>query len=237
MKKSLIIISAVIVTLAVLFTSCSAGKLTIKDSSGEKHIICTDENGNQLQDNYGNVYEKITDKDGKKVTEVYSFPEIYSNKSMSKLENCWVKVDVPKGWKTTRSTTVMRLRHSGECVDINQNACQIDFDTFFNISIEEKYEKCKNYVNQLYNMSADVNDINEFETEICGVKAKAISYKVDSTDTVFYNYFMTNGYFVYSINAIIYEKCYKNSDEFIKYLETFITMKNVVNQTTVTTAE
>lgn len=235
MKKSLTIISAIIVTSAVLFTSCSVGKLTIKDSAGEKHILCTDENGNQLQDNYGNVYEKVTDKDGKKVTEIYSFPEIVSNKSMSKIENCWVKVDVPKGWKATASNTIMRLRHSGDCVEVNQNACGIDFNSYFNTSIEEKYDNCKKSADKLYSLSSDICDIREFETEICGVKAKAISYRVASEKTSFYNYFMTNGYFVYSINAVVYDNCYKNSEELVNYLETFITMKNVVNQTTVTT--
>ena len=55
------------------------------------------------------------------------------------------------------------------------------------------------------------------------------SNKKDVFDVCKFNVYMDFKMIARIINllAIIYEKCYKNSDEFIKYLETFITMKKV----------
>ncbi len=237
MKKSLIVISALIAASAILFTSCDAGKSVIKDVKGNKHELVEDENGDVYQDYYGNVFEYKTDKEGNKISEVYSYPEVVTNKSRSVIENCWVKVDVPKGWEGADSTTTLRMNMiKGECVDVNQSGCQVDFETFYDMSAEEKYDKYKKNVDNLYSISADIRDVTEFETEICGKAAKAISYRINPSNTTVYYYVMSSDYFTFTIKATVYDKCYTDSQAVVDFLASCITMKNVVNQTTTTAA-
>lgn len=235
MKKSLIAISAVIAASAVLLTSCQSGKNIYVDLKGKEHELYTDENGDLYQDDYGFLYEYKTNKDGETFSVPYSYPEVSTNKSRSKIENCWVKIDVPKGWKAVDSTTILRMSHTkGDCVDINQSGCQIEFETFYNMTSEEKYEKYKKNVDNLFSLSADIMDVNEFETKICGKDAKAISYRVDSNKTSIYYYVMSNDYFSFTIKAVVHENCFKDSQSIVDLLESCIELKKVANVTTTT---
>lgn len=103
-KKSIAVLIAAIICCSVIFTACNKDKYTDPSTGGE-FILVTDENGNKVLSDDGELLVYATDEDGKKikdgegnfVTEVHGF--------IGQLENNGVVEDyayyftLPSGWK------------------------------------------------------------------------------------------------------------------------------------------
>lgn len=104
-KKSIAVLIAAIICCSVIFTACNKDKYTDPSTGGE-FILVTDENGNKVLSEDGELLVYATDENGKKikddegnfVTEVHGF--------IGQLENNGVVEDyayyftLPSGWKT-----------------------------------------------------------------------------------------------------------------------------------------
>ena len=81
MKKSLIIISALLLVFATALTACG-NKNVIVDKNGRTYTPVTDKTGNKQQDKWGRLIIEQTDEDGSKVTQPYDFPDKITNKRL-----------------------------------------------------------------------------------------------------------------------------------------------------------
>lgn len=240
MKKSIIAISAIIIVASIFFTSCGK-ELTAMDSSGKEHIIVTDKNGNTPQDQFGNIYEEITDKDGKKATQLYDYPVVSTNKSMSVLENAAIKLEVPKDWKASGDRSVFRLRHTGKCADLNIPQCELNAEIVRALTQQETYDEYKANVRGIAAANHDVTNIKEYKAKICGIEALAISYHIDSDNSTVLYYVIPNGYINVQFIVIVDDKCY-NNDSVVELINSCVTLKDLgetstTQATTTTTAE
>ena len=208
MKKSLAVISAIILIAAVLLTSCGR-KNVYTDQSGEKHYAVTDKDGNKKVDEYGNFYEIITDKEGKTTkTQLYTPPEISTNKSLSKVENPALKINVPAKWKVTSATNDIVLHHFGECSKVGDAKCEITFRHDAMLGIDDLYEKSISTARWLVEYTGECSNLKEYNTKVLELPAKAYSYFFKETDMTCYNYFFDIGIYTIHIEAFGYKDCY-----------------------------
>ena len=238
MKKTLIILSASVALLGIGLTACGKSDV-ITDKDGKTHVIVTQKGGDVAQDPWGNLYEKVTDQDGKTVTQVYDFPVIKTNRFKSKVENGVLTVDVPGGWEVSDST-VMRLRHKkGNCVKADEAPCQIEFTYRSDRTRDEVYELYTKYISKLRSVSEDISAEKSFEVKICGIGAKAFSYHMDNADSTVYYFCVAKGETVVEITADIYDECY-DEKSITELINSCVTLKELPSLTTLpaeTTAE
>lgn len=210
MKKSLIIISAVIVLLSAVLTSCGKAD-TFVDNSGNKHILVTDGKGNPVRDEYGNLFERVTEN-GKQVTKYYRFPELVTNKRNTKIENSLFEVDVPKGWETSGLKSIMRICHKGKCRDLYQTDCQIEFSVNTRTDVESACGEYLNGIKQLQSMGGSLSGIKESETTLFEKKVKVVSYRMDETGATALYYCIAQGKAVAEIRATVFDSCYSQAE-------------------------
>ena len=72
-KIVFVAVALVIVALIVFFVA-RGKKDALVDDVGQTHIVVTDIHGEFVQDEYGNLYEKVKDENGVDTTKSYIFP-------------------------------------------------------------------------------------------------------------------------------------------------------------------
>ena len=210
MKKSLIIISSLLLVFSVALTACGS-KNTIVDKDGKTYTYVTDENGN-------------------KVTQIYEFPDKITNKRNTKIENAVVSINVPDGWEVSEDTSFVRLRHNGKCTKSGVAACQLDFGYQQNLTLQETYNEYLTNVVKLSSLGDSISDIKEYEVTLMGKNAKAISYRVASENTDVYYFCIDNGEPMIEITAYVYDKCY-DKDSIVELISSCATVKELPTDT------
>lgn len=225
MKKSLIIISAILLVFSVVLTACG-NKNIIIDKNGHSFVPVTNEEGTKLQDKWGRLIIEQTDEDGSKVTQPYIFPDKITNKRNSEIENAVVSVKVPKSWSVSKETSFVRLRHSGKCTKSGVPACQLDFGYTQNKTLQEAYNEYLYNIVKLSQMGDSISDIKEYEVTLMGRNAKAISYRVTSENADVFYYCIDDGEPMIEITASVYDKCY-NNDSIVELINSCATIKEL----------
>lgn len=239
MKKSLLILSSIILVFAVVFTSCGK-EATFTDEYGTTHVAVTEKGGVTKQDEYGNLIEVVSDADGKTRTQIAEFPVAMTNKAKTWVENGAVRMKIPKDWRILSFHDKFMLKHSGECTNTGTADCEINF-RYGAALLEEKYNEYLQIVVNLISVSGECSELKEYEVKLFGDTVKAISYKFDKSDIYCYCYFIQKGLPVIEIESYVYDKCYSEED-FIAFLEENCTIKDLggeiptaASQTTTTT--
>ena len=223
MKKSICVISALILVFAVVFTACGK-EVTFVDENGKTCIAYT-KNGVIQQDELGNIIE-VTEVSGESVTQPRKFPDLITNKSCSKVENGSLLINVPKGWELSGMKSKIILHHSGECTDTGTPRCELNFRYTKLAYLKDIYDKYLGTVKYLVLSSGECSDLKEYETQLFGHTVKAISFKFDKTNIYCYCYFIQTGYPVTEIEAYVYDKCY-TEEALIALLEENVTLKDL----------
>ena len=238
MKKSIMILSASVALLGIGLTACGKSDI-VTDKDGKTHVIVTQKGGEVAQDPWGNLYEKVTDRNGETVTQVYDFPAIKTNRFKTKVENGVLTVKVPGGWEIS-DANVMRLRHkNGKCVKADEPPCQIELTYRSDRTRDEVYEIYMNYISKLRSVSENISAEKSFNVKICGIDAKAFSYHMDDTDSTVYYFCVAKGETVVEITADIYDECY-DEKSITELINSCVTLKELPSLTTLpaeTTAE
>lgn len=225
MKKSIALISALIILLSVSFTACSK-KNIIYDENGEKHVLLTDKNGNFVQDEYGVIYEVITNSRGEQETKNFVFPNRITNKRNTKIENTFIKLDVPRGWTDFSNGDKLSIQHKGECLDMNKTRCQIDVRYDVMAANDILYEDYIAPVRWLVKTQTSFDDLKEYETEICGLPAKAVSYRAVDEGGTFYYYLVERGLAAFEIEIYAGDDCF-TEDEIKEVVAKAYTLKDL----------
>ncbi len=226
MKKSIAIISVLIILLSVTFTACSK-KNVIIDENGEKHVLLTDKNGEFVQDEYGMVFEVVTDSRGETQTKNFAFPERVTNKRGSKIENSFIKLDIPSKWFNCSVGDKISMKHKGQaCLDMNKTQCQVDIKWDVMATNDALYEEYRGPVRWLVESQFAFDDLKEYETEICGLPARAISYRATAEGGTFYYYLVEKGLAAFEIEAYACDDCY-TEDELKEVIAKAYTLKDL----------
>ena len=225
MKKSIAVISVLLVLLSITFTACSK-KNVIVDQNGEKHVLLTDKHGDFVQDEYGVVYAVITNSLGEEKTKAFNFPDRITNKFGNKIENTFIKLKVPNGWRDFSNGNKISIQHNGKCLDMNRAKCQIDVKWNIMAASHSLYEDYMSPVRWLVENQVDFGDLKEYETEICGLSAKAVSYRAEKEGGTFYYYLVERGLAAFEIEIYACDDCF-TEDEIKEVFEKAYTLKDL----------
>lgn len=234
MKKSLVIISCILLLTSIVLTACGDSNVIV-DNNGYSCTVVTDEDGSWVQDKWGNIIVENTDSDGNKVTQALNFPDKVTDKHNKKIENAVVSINVPSGWSVAESISFVRLRHNGKCSETSSNSsCQMDFTYSQNLTLQETYNEYLVSVVKLASLDSDeITDIEEYEVTLMGKNAKAISYKIQSTKTDVYYFVIDDGEPMIEITVYVCNGCYDN-DSLVELISSCATIKELPTDDSVT---
>lgn len=212
--KRIIAVLLVIIMVALTFSACSDNVIT--DKEGNTHVALKEFGGDYKQDKFGNLIEEVTDNDGKKVTQPFTYPEMIES-GKNEIQNAYFKIDVPEGWTYDENLKVFRIQHEGDTSESNKAMCEVQFNSSSTGDIEVIYDNAyaSELALQLINSSL-VTDIKEYETKLFDKEVKAYSCKY-STGSTAYFYAFTHAYVALSIKFIVSDVCADeiNPEEFI----------------------
>lgn len=209
MKKTIAVVSALILALSVGFTACGKDN-TFIDLNGNSHVA-VNENGVTKQDCFGNLYEVI-EKNGTTATQAFDFPAAMTNKAQTWIENGVMRMKVPHGWKPSGNPSKTTLCHTGKCTELGTSSCQIEFKYQSMLTVDEVKENYLGNARWLVERSGECSDLKEYETDLLGLKVKAVSYKFDKSGVMSYCYFLQKDIPVICIEVYTYKDCFTEED-------------------------
>lgn len=235
MKKYLVAVSALILVLSVLLTSCGKKNVYV-DDEGNSHKFITNDDGSRKLDRFGNFYEVVTDKNSKTTaTQLYAYDSVSTNKAKSVVENQFIKIKVPNDWKFEETSNKILLHHSGKCTKAGDAACEISIDSSVSLGVDALYEKKISPARWLTEYSGECGKLNEYDTKVLGCSAKAFSYTLNETDMTCCNYFFKKGVYTVNIEVFAYKDCY-TEEQILELLTEICTLKNLPESQTTTKA-
>lgn len=213
-------IAAILALVMIVLTFSACGKEVIIDKEGNEHTPVM-KKGEFVQDKYGNLLEEIENEEGKKVTQPFSFPEIYV-KDSNTIENAYFVIDVPSGWNYDENQNVFRIQHKEKEDEV---FCEVSFSSSSTGDVEVIYDNA--YANEVMLQAKFpdfVTDLEKFDTNLFEKEVKAYKCKYDSGSTIYF-YAFFHAYSALGIKFIVADNCADkiNPEEFINE---YITLKN-----------
>lgn len=220
---------ALVLVVVIVFVVVRGRKDVIVDKFGQTHIVVTNFWGEFVQDEYGNLYEKVTDEQGNKATKSYIFPDRVKNKKGDKIENAFIKLHIKKGWADFSHNDFLSIQHEGNCAS-NTTHCQVEIR--YDIMADENslYSKEKGLARAYVEKIPSVyGNLKEYETEIFGLSARAMSYTVksDASDATVYYYLVEQGLAAFEIRVHAENSCFASEEDVIKEIEKAYTLKDL----------
>lgn len=222
MKKAVSVLIIFVIMLSV-FTACKK-KNVITDYEGHEHTLVM-KKGDYVQDEYGNLVEKITDADGKKITNAVSFPNVIK-RSDDQIENAYFKLTVPEGWKFDDSIRAFRIQHDGDCTKSGA-VCEVYTEANSSGDVEDDYDtKIARDRGVAFLGSDIVSDVTEFEETLFGIECKAFSSRYNNNCT---HYCFVFGYAHASIaiQVMINDECKDDDFDPKDFIEKYFTLKDL----------
>ncbi len=224
MKRNIIAVICVILTVTFIFVGCSKTTYYI-DGAGNKHIAYTDENGETVTDGYGNVIivstdsagNTLTDKFGDLVTLPADNTEIHVDRNGKRVESSVYTLLVPDGWVLYSGIEdYAQLRYGDEESDVS-----VDIQ-FSRDSYDDMAKLMKSYHKQFVEAVDEVVINTEEETELRDGEIKPVtkltflgSRTVDGNKN-------TVGYIIYVFNKGMYTfniTCGVHSEDDLKNID------------------
>lgn len=209
---SLFAVVAVIAVVVIVFFVARERKDVLIDSQGSTHVVVTDIKGNFVQDEFGNLFEKVTDENGEKATKSYIFPDRITNKKGNKIENAFIKLKLPKGWSDYSTNDYVAMQHSGDCLTMNKPLCEVKIRYDIMADPNTLYETEKGYDRYLVERVSGFADLKEYETTVLGLEARAMSYSANNGEGTYYYYIVEKGLALFEIKVYAHNDCYSEAD-------------------------
>ncbi|MBP9988360.1 MAG: hypothetical protein KBT46_02565 [Ruminococcus sp.] len=225
MKKSVVIISVLIIISSILFVSCGKAN-EIVDINGVTHKFSTNKDGSPVQDDLGWIREEVTDKNGKKSTALYTFPSMLTNKRQHIAENVALRFDLGDDWEAADAANIFRINHKGKCSELKKSPCEIEIKTDTSVDRNSAYNTQLESVNLLQGINTDMSDLKELKTKICGKEALGISYRNTSDKSTTTYYCFQKGFTTVELFIITDDSCY-NEKSLTELLNSRITLKKL----------
>lgn len=225
-SKIVFAVAALILVAVIVFFVARGKKDVFVDEQGLTHIVVTDAHGEFVQDEYGNLFEKVTNANGVKSTKSYIFPDRVVNKSGKKIENAFIKLKLSGKWSDYCANDYLGMQHNGVCKDNGKPLCEVKvrYDIMADPNALYATEKglARGYVEKIDGF----DNLKEYETEILGLKAKAISYTSNHGEGTFYYYLVEKGLALFEIRAFGYNECFTEA-ELIAEIEDAFELKDL----------
>lgn len=225
-SKIVFAVAALILVAIIVFFVARGKKDAIVDEQGQTHIVVTDIHGEFVQDEYGNLFEKITDANGVKTTKSYIFPDRIVNKSGKKIENAFIKLKLGKNWSDYSANDYLGMQHNGVCKDNGKPLCEVKIRYDIMADPNALYATEKGLARGYTEKIDGFDNLKEYETEIFGLKARAISYTSNHGEGTFYYYLVEQGLALFEIRAFGYNECFAEAD-LISEIEKAFELKNL----------
>ncbi|MBQ8228776.1 MAG: hypothetical protein IJZ88_07165 [Clostridia bacterium] len=202
--KRYIAIFISLIMIILTFSSCGNNNIII-DKEGNEHTAVI-EKGELVQDKYGNLIEEVTNSEGNKVTQPFSFPEVYQ-KNKNTIENAYFVIDVPSGWTYAENLSSFRIQHDSKCAEEGKAMCELSFESSSTGDVEVIFDNAYAKELHLQMIQPDfVTDVKKYETELFGKDVQAYSCKYSSGSTIYY-YAFSHAYAAVAIKLIIGDEC------------------------------
>lgn len=199
-KKSIALLIAAILCCTVIFTACNKDRYT-NPVTGEEYILVTDENGNKVLSEDGELLVYATDEDGKKlkddegnyVTEIHGFIGQIENNGV--IEDYAYYLTLPDGWKSVDKQGNFENKSKGYelCVDIQE-------ETF-----NDCYKKSKAVYDTTVELSEKGEDAaaywDEYEYDNIGTKVYMLSFKTGDFASVTMFFSSNNNLYILRIEG------------------------------------
>lgn len=197
-KKSVALFITAIMCCTLIFTACNKDKY-VDPSTGGEFILVTDENGNKVLSEDGELLVYATDEDGKKikddngnyVTEVHGF--IGQLESNGVVEDYAYYFTLPNGWKTVNDRGEFENKSKGYKLTIS-----IEEETFNDYFKKSKYV----YENLDSSIAEGAENVSsetywdEYEYDNIDTKAYVLSFKIGDFSTVLMFFSSNNNLYV-----------------------------------------
>lgn len=189
MHNKIIAVICVVLMLVTLFAACGK-KVIIKGKNGEEYIAMTDDEGNTVLNDAGEIVVYVTDENGKYVedangerqTNAVTFPSLISDGK--KVETADFILQVPEGWKANETGLVEKTVSEDESVFANievvclgELAEEQTFDAFVNNQIMTLEQLAV----VMRESGADVNYVKN-ESQVLGERASVITMVAQSEE-------------------------------------------------------
>ncbi len=220
-SKIVFAVAALILVAIIAFFIARGKKDAIVDEQGQTHIVVTDIHGEFVQDEYGNLFEKVTDANGIKTTKSYIFPDRITNKSGKKIENAFIKLKLGNKWSDYSANDYLGMQHNGVCKDNGKPLCEVKIRYDIMADPNALYATEKGLARGYTEKIDGFDNLKEYETEIFGLKARAISYTSNHGEGTFYYYLVEQGLALFEIRAFGYNECFAEAELIAEIEEAF----------------
>ena len=210
MKRYIAVFLALIM-IVMTFTAC--GDTVIVDKDGNEHTPLM-KKGEFVQDKLGNLLEEVENEEGKKVTQPFSFPEIYV-RDKNTIENAYFVVNVPSGWTYDENLNVFRIQHKKNSED--DVFCEISFEKSSTGDVTVVYDNAYAREIVLQNRAPDlVGKVEKYETTLFGKEVSAYKCHYSTGSTVYF-YAFAHASAAIGLKFIITDDCAEkiSPEEFI----------------------
>lgn len=198
-KKSIALLIVAIMCCSLIFTACNKDKY-VDPSTGDEYILVTDENGERILSDDGELLVYVTDENGKKtkdgdgnfVTEVHGFIGQVENNGV--VEDYAYYFTLPNGWKTVsdRGEFENKIKNWSMTIKIMEYSYSEYYDIskriYDGIQEEELNDSKQNNLDAYW---------DEFEYENSQTKVCLLSIK--TVDAVSFTMFFKNNENMYEI--------------------------------------
>ncbi len=222
MKKRIVVfLMVVIISLSVVFTACNKDVYT-DPSTGNEYILVTDENGEKVLNDDGELLVYSTDEDGKKikdedgnyVTEVHGFIGQIENDGV--IEDYAYYFTLPDGWKAVNDRGEFENKKKGLELDI----------TIYEKTYQEYYEQGLKVYNSLLETDIDEDDVADFkvyweELDYDNADTKVCLFSLASEETITVTMFFgqSNNLYILRIESDSYFDIEEAKKEMVKIYE------------------
>lgn len=235
MQNKIIAVICVMLMLVTLFAACGK-KVIIQGKNGQEYVAMTDEEGNTVLNQSGEIVVYVTDDRGKYVTDAngerqtnaVTFPNMISDGK--KLETVDFILQVPEGWKADETGLIEKIGSEDESVYANievvclgELAEDQDFDSFVNnqIMILEQLAVT------MRESGAEVNYVNN-ESQVLGERASVVTMVAQSEEIGVITYKMMHFVKGNEVFKVLYRGNDKTADDafdIVAFTEQNLTVK------------
>lgn len=220
MKRTIAVICAAAL-IAVSFTGCK--KNIIIDEHGDEHNIVM-KKGDPVQDEYGNIVEKITDKNGKKAEGSVTFPVVMKSDKKT-IQNAAIKMNIPDEWTFNEEIKAFRLQHA-DCAD--DAVCEINVEIQDHRTVDEEYQRKFAAQQVIFRVGGDESlnpKLEESTTKLFGKETKV--FKSQYEDSVYYYYIFAHSRYTVGFSFIINNDCFDKSFKPEDFIKENVTLKTI----------
>ena len=177
-----------------VFAACKRDKvngIAVVDNEGTSRVLATNDNGETMTDDAGNLIIVVTNADGKEETQRVAPPDYYVKGNI--IETPKYTVTIPKGWEQSTGLGDVRLIHTDTKSELN-------LVTLIGKTLEDGLASAEEVMGLMRNEGGTVETA---QTTICGVEATKYSISKSDSGAVTFYIFEKNGtvYSFYSVAA------------------------------------